>query len=114
MALDQDLEPIVKRYVSQIAAEIAALVRARVMGELEGTAVVPRAPALPAARGTKKAAAVKGQKRHTPDHCLAPACKRPHGGPRSGWFCETHLESIGALERKQLQMKWKIENGARR
>lgn len=117
MALSEKLTSLATRFVE----EIAAAVREEMLSAMGMDSSAPTPHTLTEARPKRRRSAVAAipraskataaAKRRYPEHCLAKGCKKPHGGPRSGFFCPEHRDKLDVLERKSLQMAWKAAQG---
>lgn len=108
MSLNDKLAALAARF----AEEVAAVVREELMSAMgvkePPTATATTALTAPPKRARAIVKAKAPAKRRYPEHCLAKGCRKPHGGPRSGFFCADHLASMSALERRGAQMAWKM------
>jgi hypothetical protein len=94
---DAMLEKTIAEIISGAAREIAAAVRSDMAEQVRRIAEgAKRAGAAPRGRAKGK------QKRTFPATCIYPGCNRPHGGPRSGFFCDQHVK-ISKAEKEKIK-----------
>ena len=91
--LETRLTQITEAFVKQIAFEVRQAFAAQVTSLVapQGVLDAPKRRGRPPGSGTKSTRAVSGTRSYPP-HCIAEDCSRPHGGPRSGFFCTEHQE----------------------
>lgn len=93
-----NLEGRIQEIVQQAAAQIAAAVRQNIAEEVTRAIGAGVGEYRPPARA--HAAAGTRPRKRPPILCPVAGCGKPGAGPKFGWFCREHNESLSSAEKE--------------